>query len=816
MRRRQTLETADVDERFAQLRIPVVPMRGESGTPMTGRTHTGLRRWAVPSALVLILLVAAGLRLWKLADVPPGPSHDEANNGLMAGEVLKGYHPVFFEIYTGVEPGLIYPQALAFWLFGKDATVQRLVSVAFGLLTVLLTYLFAAHLFQSRTVGLLSALLIALSFWHLFVSRLALRAVVMPPLQILTLLTFWRALEGHRLRNFVLAGLFGGLTMYTYLSSRFLPFIPLLFVGYLLLRRAMARDLWWRLGVMVGVWLLVFLPLGIYYLNNPEWFLLRAEQALVLSRPDAQSALPPVLQQTLATLRMFSFQGDPSWRYNLAGRPVFDWAMALAFYGGLALSLVRSVGEPKRNPYAFILLTQFVMLVPDFITDGSPHFLRTIGTVPTTYIFPAIALVSLGRWLEARWPRWRWGLVAAVAAWALFAGWSTAHDYFGVWAHNAEAREIYRAAYAEMGDYLQEQPGTRTALIASTSPDLDRVAFDMSAGEPALPVRWFDASQALLFPPEDERPADYYLPSTVEIAAPLLPLIPMERADQVLAPDGSPSFTIVPIPPASPPQSPLDVTLGDPVHVLGYDLLTADPQAGQPLALRLHWEVATNPDPRRKWTWYVHLVDARGYVWANGSAQGVEVADWRPGDRVVQLLSLDLPFDAPDIAYQLQVGVFDQINGERLTDSTGADRVLLQELRVRPTDVESVAGIIADHGRERLGEVLLFLGSTWSARQAARGESLVVTLAWSPLVTLSEDYAFRAQLLGEDGSLLMEHTWAPLGGEFPTSQWPVERIVRDVLVLPVPQGMPPGRARLLVSAVGLTGSARAGQFQIVP
>jgi len=366
------------------------------------RLHTQIARyqWAISVALILILLLATFLRVWRLDSVPRGPSHDEAYNGLMAGEVLKGYRPVFFEINMGVEPALIYAEALAFWLFGESVTVQRLVSVAFGLLTVLLTYVLAAHLFKSRLVGLLSTLLIAISFWHVFVSRLALRAVVMPPLQILTLFFFWRGLEEHRLRHFVLAGLFGGLTMYSYLSSRFLPFIPIIFVLYLLLRSGISRGVWWRLGVMIAIWLLVFLPLGVFYLNNPQWFLLRAEQALVISRPHSESGLPAVLRQTLATLGMFSFEGDPSWRYNLAGRPVFDWAMALAFYGGIVLSLVHSVRKPRLNPYAFILIIQAVMLVPDFITDVSPHFLRTIGAAPTTVIFPAIAVVALYRRLR--------------------------------------------------------------------------------------------------------------------------------------------------------------------------------------------------------------------------------------------------------------------------------------------------------------------------------------------------------------------------------------------------------------------------------
>jgi hypothetical protein len=256
--------------------------------------------------------------------------------------------------------------------------------------------------------------------------------------------------------------------------------------------------------------------------------------------------------------------------------------------------------------------------------------------------------------------------------------------------------------------------------------------------------------------------------------------------------------------------------LGDLVHVLGYDLLTPNIQGGKTLDVRLHWEVDVNPDPRRKWTWFAHLVDTRNYMWANQSAQGMEVADWRPGDRVIQYLSLYMPFDAPGISYELQVGIFDQISGERLTNTAGADHIVLQDVRISPTDVEPVAGIIARHRRELLGDRLLFLGSTLSAKQVAPGESLVVTLAWSPVAALPEDYVFEVQLLHDDGSPVLQHEWFPLDGEYPTSRWPVERIVRDVLVLPIPHGTPSGRVRLVVSVVGLTGSAQAGEFLIAP
>jgi hypothetical protein len=764
-------------------------------------------------ALAGVLLIAAFFRLWRLDSVPRGLSHDEANNGLMAREVLKGYHPVFFEIYTGVEPGLIYPQALAFWLLGPGALTERLVSVSFGLLTVALTYLLASRLFRSWLVGLLSALLVAISFWQVFVSRLALRAVTMPVMQMLTLYFFWRGLESRRLRDFALAGLFGGLAMYTYLSSRFLPFIPVLFVFYLLARRTSLRTAWPGLVLMVSVWLVVFLPLGVYYLQNPHWFLFRAEQALNLSRPVGGSSLPALLRQTLATLGMFSFHGDSSWRYNLAGRPVFDWAMALAFYAGLVVSLWRALRLPRLNPYAFLLVTQAVMLVPDFITDGSPHFLRTIGAVPATFIFPAIALAGLYEFLR---PHWRYGLVAAVSAWAVWAGYATYHDYFQVWAANPTARDTYNASVAEIADYLSQEGNEGLAHIASRSPDLDRVAFELVANGQPPRAQWFDGTQALVIPSTAGQQDRYYLMGTVAMPEALSSLLPKDGIERIMAPDGSVSFEIVPTAGLPVAQHPLNVVLGNLVGIEGYDQITANVQAGQPLELRIHWKVETNPDPRRRWTLFVHLVDERGYEWANWTGQGFEVADWLPGDHVVQYVPLAVPFDAPDIRYYLEIGVYDQTSGERLRTANGSDSVTLYGFRVLPTTADSVAALIARNTCGQLGTQLVFLGSTFSTRQPLPGSALTVTLAWAPVSSLGENYTFHLQLINDDGAVMYEKAWIPLGGEFPTSLWPAGRIIRDVVTVSIPHGIDPGWYQLTIAAEGLDGSVRAGQIELLP
>ena len=58
----------------------------------------------------------------------------------------------------------------------------------------------------------------------------------------------------------------------------------------------------------------------------------------------------PLLANIRDTLGMFTFRGDPVWRYNIAGRPVFDPLVGALFYLGLLVALwrVRRAALPVR------------------------------------------------------------------------------------------------------------------------------------------------------------------------------------------------------------------------------------------------------------------------------------------------------------------------------------------------------------------------------------------------------------------------------------------------------------------------------------
>ena len=72
----------------------------------------GPSRWGW-ALLLLAVVLAVGLRLYRLGEWPPGPYRDEAYNGLDALSVLRGDHALFFPANNGREPIYIYLVALA-------------------------------------------------------------------------------------------------------------------------------------------------------------------------------------------------------------------------------------------------------------------------------------------------------------------------------------------------------------------------------------------------------------------------------------------------------------------------------------------------------------------------------------------------------------------------------------------------------------------------------------------------------------------------------------------------------------------------------
>ncbi len=792
--------------------------------------------------MVAVLLTGAALRLIALDRVPPGLSHDEAYNGITALEVwLLGRRDVFFDIYNGVEPLVIYWQALYLRLFGITPVAMRLVNVTAGLLTIPLTYKLSHRILaelgprSARWGALLAALGVSLSFWAVFVSRLALRAVTLPLIELPALYCLWRGLTdsqrkeqasglpgASRQRNrvrfsnrlnalpparplvyFAVGGVWLGAAMYTYLSSRFLPFIPLLFFAYWLLRGQARREHWLGMALFFAAWGLVFAPLGLYYLNHPDVFGRRAGQ--VLNLPLALAGDPrPLISDTLRVLGMFSIVGADSSRYGLAGRPLFDPLGVIFFHAGLIVSLGRLRRPAQQSaPYAFLLIWWLVMLTPDFITGESPHYLRTIGALPPTYIFWSLGILSIGVWLTKRiQPMTRQLALPMLALYLVVSGWFTVRDYFGRWATDAEARAIYGADFTEAAHYLEttDLKGP-IALSAAYYRDWDRFRLDLQMHHRPPFVIWFDGAQTFLLPPPgfDLDPIYIFTRSApphprwrdflqletqgVEISAYRLkpeaqstfdiPLDAIANGDLSNAETNSPTGV------ASPTGT---------VQLLSYQL-EGEPRAGETLHLLLHWQPLRDVPGDPDYAFFAHLRDRRGYTWAQADANGYAVVDWQPGVQVLQWLELPLPPDLPPLAYTLVVGLEDRATGQPI-DTSSELRTIVPSIAVAPPLPDEFS--VPNPGNLTAGEFFTLRGYTLAPRFLHPGDSTHVFLFWQTQAAPITDYTLALWLVHQSGKQITLANRQPLDGDYPTSRWRSGQWVRDRFDLPLPPDLPDG------------------------
>jgi hypothetical protein len=134
----------------------------------------------------------------------------------------------------------------------------------------------------------------------------------------------------------------------------------------------------------------------------------------------------------------------------------------------------------------------------------------------------------------------------------------------------------------------------------------------------------------------------------------------------------------------------LEAELGEGrVRFLGFGLQPADAiVAGEPLTVALHWQALEPLDV--EYTVFVHLVGGYnpatgGPVWAQDDswplAGGHPTTRWLPGQVVVDRHVLDVPAETPDGTYQIHVGLYNALTGERLSvTDADQDRIVIGEI----------------------------------------------------------------------------------------------------------------------------------------
>jgi len=739
-----------------------------------------------------ILLVAAAFRLYHLDLVPPGLQHDEIFKAKGALRILDGTFLIYSEPNAGEPPLFMYLVALSFQLLGKNLLAIRLAAVTCGLIGILACWLLARELF-GRWVGLLSAAFLSISFWHVFDSRVGLEPIMVPLMATLSFYFLWLGLHRGGYRFFALAGLCLGLSVYTYQSGILVPITAFLFVLYLLVvDRGLVQKHLKGLTILFAIALLVFAPLGHYMLTRPQVPMARVDQlshhlGLLLSGDPR-----PVLEDGLKVAGMFSWQGDPEWRYNVAGRPVFDWITAVAFYAGLLICVLRI----KKPQYGLLFLWLPVNLLASAVTPPSPSSLRALGAIVPIYLMPALAIVALGQWAaKRRGMVGAYGVGLAAIVLLAFTAASTYRDYFVLWAQNDEVRRVYRADLAEVARYLATQGENGVVCIsAQFAADLDQEAFYFALGR-GWSVKWFNGRSALIVPSETlPGNVTYVFPATSLPDEEILErffghLTPVKEA---LDSQGRLAFLVYRLGASEmgalrsvQPQYPLVANLGGQLELLGYDL-PSSVQAGQTVRLVLYYRIPSELGGRRNYSFFAHLVDKQGYLWGQDDAFGYPTSNWYGGDMAVQWLDVSVPPDSPPRSYHFKVGLYDQDRRQPfpVLDEDGspvATAVTLEPLTVRKAAVSPPAASlwIPNPLQARVGDPFTFLGYDVSQRALNPGQSAHVSLYWQVTTRSDKDYLVSTYLMDEGGRVWPQSSRQALDGDYPTSLWEAGQVVRD-------------------------------------
>ena len=585
--------------------------------------------------ILLILLAAAVLRLYRLDVLPPGMFSDIATNGLDIRDVFAGHPRVFFPANNGREALFIYFQAVLVAGGGNHLYVYTFAAVAMGMLSVALTYRLLRTMFGYR-VGVVAAGLMAVAMWGVAASRVGLRFSSVPAFLLAVLYMLWRLFHTGRRRYAVAGGVLLGLAMYTYPSARL---IPLLVVLLCAVEWRLALKVWRQLAMLVLVSLAVFVPEGAYFVRHPDQILGRAAQVSVFT-PDAQveRSHDTLLQATAKTAGMFFVHGDENQRYNIPGRPVFDPPIAAFFALGLAILLWRL---KDRTAYAWLLLWLLVACLPSALSQSSPDEARIYSAAPAAFGLAALGFQALA----AAIPGGLTGVALPAAGIAWTCAW-TYLVYFGTWAADPKTYDAFGGAAYNLSHFLATRPEQQIVLDFH-----DRWPIELLTPK-TTQAHWFrEDTTALALPSAPNGDSLFVTAPFAALSSGMPQILPgLEPLPHTTAATGVADFLAYRWPQAQAQGwfgqvHPTDATFGGDFRLKGWSITGQ----GSARTLNLLWQPLAASGP---YDLFIHLLDSSAKQIAQSDSDAWPAEDG-PGD---YLLLTQIRLDLPPGAYSADVG----------------------------------------------------------------------------------------------------------------------------------------------------------------
>jgi len=445
--------------------------------------------------LILVMILAVFFRSYQLNSIPNEMISDHAEKLLDIDDVLNGQTSIFFKRNTGREAFQFYLTALVIKILGTGVSFLSLKigSGLMGLVTLIYVYRLGKEL-GNRWVGLLAMLLMGIAYWPNVISRIALRFSLYPLFVAPVMFYLIRGLRTLDRNDFILAGVALGIGLQGYTSFRIVPFLVVAGILIYLLHTHHTGD---RLNALWGFVLvtlfavLLFLPLGRYWSENPTMFGFRAFSRLGSIERPLPGPAGLIFLSNLWNAAIMPFWSDGNvWAHSVVNRPALDVISAALYLLGIVALIVRYI-QRRSWQDLFLLLSVPILMLPSILSlafpEENPALNRTAGAAVPVFV---IAAISMEGFLSSMWIRFRQGMgrAAVVAAGVLMVLLSASQNYDLVF--NQYAQSYAQASWntSQIGtvvkDYVNSGGSVDTAWVVGVPYWVDTRLVGINSGYP--------------------------------------------------------------------------------------------------------------------------------------------------------------------------------------------------------------------------------------------------------------------------------------------------------------------------------------------
>jgi 4-amino-4-deoxy-L-arabinose transferase-like glycosyltransferase len=743
------------------------------------------RHWA----LLALILLAFALRVHNLGQAPLWL--DEALSGAIAGKGWQGI--IAHSSSTVFEHPPFYYLALHLWsgLAGSSEFSLRFFSLFWGVLLIPLLYRFISP-WGGRRLALLTALLSVISTTHVVHSQDARMYTFVLFLGVLSLLFFFRGLQGRRALWWAGYLCVAGVGIVTHYYFALFLLVPIAFL--LLAGQRYRRALAFFFPILLGAGLL---GAGWLWLSpGPRH---TVEQLLRGEGADASSLVLRIRNTTEGLLLEEPAIG-----------PVFLGILALV--GVFLWPLPRTMGN---HPVKLVGVRRFLLL---------------------WLLVPWLAALTVPYWLQGRHLAYLWPALFALAAAGLLALRAKGVGLFLTGLLLVVATVVY-------GLYHENQ-------LATSRPDYGQVIAYME--DRALPADLVMVNQPVMWSFMDYYLRGdlevAYVPEKVEefsgkSVAKQLDSLTQDHSRIWLGPVSA--WTADPDSlverwlvahtfqaekswfPQSTSAS-LYFTDGGELARIETGRLVWDgriflehvyagslkPVPGDAIRLRLDWRAGLDLD--RRYAVTLSLVDDRGQVWAERRSEPCggwcSTSSWVESSLHQDRHALLIPAGTPPGTYHLQVAWSPAKGGSPVPveeDGARVDQVTLADVEVLPAAGPEPYGSCSDELEATFGEEITLLDYELFPGEARPGDLLHLETAWRAERPPAADYTLLVELVDGRGRPVAGWQLTPVTESYPTNVWRPGEYLRGQHDLEIPNTVSPGSYELRLALIAPGGQRLA-------